>query len=620
MYVRIGIICVYVLLFGICMGGIAYVIGMPSQHQLAAIDLVADGGRTIRGSEKNDQGVIFRWISDNRALTIAQPTSAGILTFNYWIAPNRVATAVHINATTIPLPPTTAFIQRRIAMLVFHADALPQISIAFQFVAASNAPIAWAFTFANWQTITPIPHYTILGGMAVLWGLLALSLQRVLRRHWVSMFGASVSVLCVIATQPVLATTATMLRNNPEFFRNCAVIVIVWVVWYFMHPRVVHFLITASRSQRLTIVLYSVLTLLPSIGMLFSPEPDTIVVEENRKLKDCPTQWMGDYWDIGRNFTILSQCISDHIGWRSIMIRSKNELDYRLFGVSSRVYFGNNNFYFLRRWGDERFPLLQQIIQDPAQHQQLVQLLQSTNATYAANNIHMILVIAPSKDILYPENLPWYAPRYDPQMVKNLEAELRATGMDVIPATDILQQHKHDVPLLYHQRDFHWNDIAAYYVAQEIVARIALQEQRTTPWPLVLPHYQSMWKDATDQHFAALLLNRDVFPQSYGMAVVRPGGGDWHAVAYANHEFVVWHTPVLLPQPTLPHLAIIGDSFSLYFREVGLEWFFDTIVATSGPQVTPATLQTFHQESVKYVVVQVRDVSLPLLVASQKEQ
>ena len=232
---------------------------------------------------------------------------------------------------------------------------------------------------------------------------------------------------------------------------------------------------------------YVALTLLPPIGMLFNPEPARIAVQEQRQRQACPTTWAGEQWDVSSNFAILAQCVTDNIGWRSVMIRSKNELDYRLFGVSSRVYFGNNDFYFLRRWGDERFPLLQTMLQDPVQHQQLRQAIIDMHDGYAAQNIHMILVIAPSKDIIYPENLPWYAPRYDEHMIQNLEAELRDEGLDVVAVTDILQQHKHEVPLLYHQRDFHWNDLAAYYVAQEIVARIAKNEQRTTPWPYATP-------------------------------------------------------------------------------------------------------------------------------------
>jgi len=600
------------------MGGITYVISMPAQHKLAAIDLVADGGKTIRDSQKNSQGVTFRWLSDQVVLTIAQPTSAGILTFNYWIAPNRVATAVHINSTTIPLPPSGALTQRRIAMLVFHTDKLPQTHIAFQFIADSNTPIAWAFTSANWQTITLIPHPTIWVGMGLLWVFIVLSLQRTWHRHWVSGISASLGVFIVGITQPVLANSISTLVQNPQFMRNWIVIAVGWLLWYLIHPRVIVFFESANQTQRLMLGSYLVFTILPPIGMLFNPEPANIAVIEQRQINECPTQWVGNSWDVGENFTVLSQCITDHIGWRSIMIRTKNELDYRLFGVSRRVYFGNNDFYFNKLASNLLLPELQKIIQDPPRHQQLVRLLQSADAAYAANNIHMILVIVPSKDILYPENLPWYAPRYGPQMITNIEEELRTTGIDVIPVTDILQQHKYDGPELYHKRDGHWNDIGAYYVAQEIVARIALHEQRATPWPQVPPVYHAISRVPSGaSNFAALLLNRNVSPTGYAIDAVRPGNAIWNEEPnqyYKSQEFKVWRTPIALQQPVMPNLAIVGDSYSEYFRNIGIEWFFNKILWISiypSPIIpNAAMLQIFQHNAVKYVVIEIVDVNI----------
>jgi len=616
----ITIIIVYLIALYVCIWGIRYVIHAPSQHQLFAVDIAADGGRTIRDLEKNDSGLLFRWLDDSVTLAIAQPTRTGILTIDYWVAPNRVATALHINTTQISLPAIPPLQQRRIAMLVFNTTYVPQTTIGMQFVVLPKEPIAWAFSSANWQAITPTPHPTITGAITLFWVASALSLQRIFQRHWVSITSASIGVLIIAITQPVLANRITQLIQHPQFIRNGIIIGIGWFLWYVLHPRLVTFGMRANPTQRLMMAGYVVVTVLPPIGMLFNPEPARIAVQEQRQRQECPTTWTGARWDVGHNFAILAQCVTDNIGWRSVMIRSKNELDYRLFGVSSRVYFGNNDFYFLRRWGDERFPALQTILQDPVQHQQLRQAITAMHEEYAANNMHMILVIAPSKDIIYPENLPWYAPRYDPRMVTDLEAELRDAGLDVIPATALMQQHKHTVPLLYHQRDFHWNDLAAYYVAQELVARIATNEQRPTPWANTTPTYHAIWKYATDQHFAALLLDRDRSPQSYGIDARRPGQATWTDEAYANQDFVVWRTPVALPQPALPNLAIMGDSFSAYFRNVGIEWYFETIVATTGAGATPTILPILQQQQVKYVVVQLRDVSLPLLLTQQREQ
>lgn len=610
----------YLLMAFICVCGVSYLIGLPRQHQLHAVDIASDGGRNIRDLEKNNRGQDFRWLSDTVTLRIAQPTGAGILTFGYWTAPTRIATALQINTTAFVLPPTQALQPRRIAVLVFHHADVPQTTIAMQFIAMPSQPLAWAFTAADWRTVTPLPHPAIGGGIGLVWLLVALSLQRIWQRHWLSAIGASLIVLGGASTQPVLADTITFLQNNTFLWRNSILIGLGWGLWYVVYPRIVRFLTTATQAQRLTIGLYTVLTLLPVLGMLFGPESARVAVQEQRQRQDCPSQWLGSRWDVGQNFAVLSQCVSDNIGWRSLMIRSKNELDYRLFGVSSRVYFGSNDFYFLRRWGDERFPLLQQILQDPVQHSQLRQEFQILHNTYAANNIHMIVVIAPSKDIIYAEHLPWYAPRYNPQMITDFEAELRTAGIDVIPVTAILQQHKQDVPLLYHQRDFHWNSLSAYYVSHAIVARIAHHEQRATPWLQATPSYQMQWKDATDQHFAALLLNRDSSPKSYTVTAPLPGNAQWQNQAYANQDLIVWRTPTQLPQPALPNLAILGDSFSTYFRNVGLEWYFDTIITTSGVVNTPTTMQVLQHNNIKYVVIQVRDVSLPLLLSQQPEQ
>jgi hypothetical protein len=140
MRLRIVTICIYSVTLIVCLIGITYAIQSPVQHQLFAIDIVADGGKTIRDIEKNSQGVAFRWLKDQVTLTLAQPTHAGILTVGYWIAPNRVATAVQINSTTITLPPMGALTQRRIAVLVFHTNEVPQIQIAMQFAGQHPNP------------------------------------------------------------------------------------------------------------------------------------------------------------------------------------------------------------------------------------------------------------------------------------------------------------------------------------------------------------------------------------------------------------------------------------------------------------------------------------------------
>jgi hypothetical protein len=51
-----------------------------------------------------------------------------------------------------------------------------------------------------------------------------------------------------------------------------------------------------------------------------------------------------------------------------------------------------------------------------------------------------------------------------------------------------------------------------------------------------------------------------------------------------------------------------------------MEPYFDTIITASGVASTPVLLQTLQLNGIKYVVVQLRDVSLPLLINQQYEQ
>ena len=141
MKLRILTIGAYLVMWVLCLCEINYLIDFPQQHQLHAADIVSDGGKSIRDLEKNGHGQDFRWLRDTVTLTIAQPTPMGILTFHYWIAPQREATSVQINTTSFALPPTEALKQRRIAVLVFHPNAIPQTTIALQFVAQPKTPI-----------------------------------------------------------------------------------------------------------------------------------------------------------------------------------------------------------------------------------------------------------------------------------------------------------------------------------------------------------------------------------------------------------------------------------------------------------------------------------------------
>ena len=444
-----------------------------------------------------------------------------------------------------------------------------------------------------------------------------LTLYRISNHPLTSIVCAGIGVLLFLVAETPISMTVAWITDQPALYNRLWVLAIAWLIWFWKYPKARAFFTTASAQTRVIFVAYGMLTLIPVVGMIAPPESASMQIEELRKLQECPDHWTGAQWDVAANFAPLSQCITDHIGWRSMFIRVKNEIDYQVFGVSSRIYFGNNGFYFMRRWSDERFSWLQEIFHTPSQRQKLLAILQQINQNYAKQGIHVIMVITPSKEFIYPENLPWNAPKYDYQMVRDFENDMEASGLDVIHTFDLLQSHKKDVPLLYHPRDFHWNDLSAYYVAQAVTDHIAQHKKITNPWnhPLDIC---SMVRKASDQSFAALMSNRDAYAGTYCQVTTMPNHIPWIIENRFNRDFNVWRAEQASPSQTLGALEIDGDSYSMYFQTSGLERYFNLVVITKFANwrdaFTPDHLGYLQRGNVRYVVWQMRDASLPLLL------
>jgi hypothetical protein len=614
----IGIAYLCVTLF--CLYELQWLITQPRQYQFLARQLDTIEVQ-IRALETNPQGDEFRWLSDDVTITVPKPTQTGIVHMHVWIAPGRVTTAIQVGNYRLTTPLFLPFQSRRIAILTTPSGTQSSL-LPIKFIFKPNettTPIAWAFAGAYWSSITaqpdPQPQLTLF--VIITLAITTLTLYRISNHPLTSITFAGIGVLMVLVAKTPISATIGWITDQPALYNRLWVLAIVWLIWFWKYPKGLAFLTHAPAQARVVFVAYGMLTLIPVIGMIAPPESANIQIEELRKLQECPDHWTGAQWDVAANFAPLAQCVTDHIGWRSTFIRVKNEIDYQVFGVSSRIYFGHNGFYFMRRWSDERFPWLQEILQTPSQRQKLLATLQQINQNYAKQGIHVIMVIAPSKEFIYPENLPWNAPKYDYQMVRDFENDMAASGLDVIHTFDLLQSHKKDVPLLYHPRDFHWNDLSAYYVARAVTDRIAKHQKITNPWNHPL-NVCSMFRKASDQSFAALLSNRNVYSETYCQITTMPNNTPWIIENRFDRDFNVWRADFPSPSQTLGALEIDGDSYSMYFQTAGLERYFNQVVITKFANwhdaFTPDHLGYLQRGNVRYVVWQMRDASLPLLL------
>lgn len=618
------IIVVYLLVTLVCLGMLQWLIQQPAQNQFLARQLTTSQG-LIRDLEADPSGTEFRWLNDSVTVMVPKPTQIGFLRMQMWTAPQRVATAIHVGNHRFALPVLPALQQRKVALLVTSTttqSTLLPVKIDLRANPGATA-IAWAFADAYWinpktnlQPQPAIPLFVIITLFVVIF-----SCYRVSMNPLTSIAVVGIVVGIVVGMQTSISAFVASITDQPTLYNNLWVLGVAWGIWYWKYPSLQRFIARASKQARVVLVAYGTLTLIPVIGMIAPPESASIKIEELRQLQACPTQWSGVAWDITHNFNLLSQCVTDNIGWRNAFIRVKNEVDYQVFGTSSRVYFGNSGFYFMRRWSDDRFLQLQEILQTPSKHQKLLSTIKQYNQNYAQQGVHVIVVIAPSKEFIYPENLPWNAPKFDYQMVRDFEKDLEASGIDVIRAYDLLQQHKQDVPLLYHPRDFHWNDLAAYYVAQAVTNRIAQHQNVKSPWKHPLDAC-SVLRKASDQTFAALLSNRSQYAGTYCQKTSAPDGTPWITEKWIvenrfNRDYYVWQSEAVSPTRVLGAVEIDGDSYSSYFQNSGLERYFNHIAITEFSDwhdaFSPAHLTYLQRNNIRYVVWQLRDASLPLL-------
>lgn len=235
-------------------------------------------------------------------------------------------------------------------------------------------------------------------------------------------------------------------------------------------------------SKLIVIVGFSALALLPLIQRVTNFLPDA-PLSENRAQVAVP-QWekvmLKDYlmgWQSWFN---------DRYAGRNFLIRLKTQIDYSVFSYSDKVHIGTDGWLFYRSVIDVEEPALERMTD--VHHDQIIRNLSDLNARLARKGIRLIIVDCELKDTFYPEKLPASLPvRPTSPRYQKLRARLaHETGAEYVDASAILRTLKNQRPV-FHKTDFHWNDPAAFAVAEEVVNRVARLAGPAYPgwrWPL----------------------------------------------------------------------------------------------------------------------------------------
>lgn len=213
--------------------------------------------------------------------------------------------------------------------------------------------------------------------------------------------------------------------------------------------------------------LFFAICLVPSAGLFFYDEPEST---ENRKLEELPVLQSEEGWN--ENYLKeLGAYFEDHFAFRRELVTANAMIMTKSLKVSPNdsVIAGKNHWLYYKDsledyQGTEQMRDRQ--LFDVAHTLAMVQ-------DYAGEKgIDFVFTIAPNKNSLYGENMPYYYSTYRNQD-NNYSRLLSWLKSENVHYADLFQhlkeKGKKENTILYHERDSHWNNQGAAIAADVLL-------------------------------------------------------------------------------------------------------------------------------------------------------
>ena len=215
-----------------------------------------------------------------------------------------------------------------------------------------------------------------------------------------------------------------------------------------------------------------VLCLIPSLGMLFFPTTQTT---ENRAMAEAPKLLTED-GSLNKSFIQdFESYFTEHIALRNPMIFMDAKIQAGIFGESnvSGVISGTDGWlYYASTLSDYQGQdvLSERALTNLAHNFSLVQ------AYLEAKGVDFLLTIAPNKNTLYGENMPYYKSTIvnSDHSAKLLKSYLEAESVQYL---DLFQLFEEQEEILYMKTDSHWNMKGACLAYNGILDALAIPHE-----------------------------------------------------------------------------------------------------------------------------------------------
>jgi hypothetical protein len=355
--------------------------------------------------------------------------------------------------------------------------------------------------------------------------------------------------------------------------------------------------------KRWFVGLFFFVTLLPVAAMLVG-FGKVGLVEENRSLAPVPG------WDADKPLEHAARTadawFSDHFGLRSVLIRLKTQIDYSVFGTSNRVHIGRNGWMFYRSVMDIEKPNVEAFLK--TDETKVLDGIQAFATALDAKGIKLLLTVNLLADRVVPEQLPTSRPNLpQPPRIDALMSKMaRLDKVSYVDATAILKKIETSRQT-YHKTDFHWNDPAAFEVAQMIIERIgALDGRPPGTWRHRLEIEEKVFSGGIATYMPVV---RNA--QETGLFVKLTASEPVGISHRQKTGLFEWGMTVNPPQSALlPATVVVSNSFFDGMTRSGFYFYFNEMWRLRWGATTISDVANALPASTRYVVVQFIEVSI----------
>ena len=219
-----------------------------------------------------------------------------------------------------------------------------------------------------------------------------------------------------------------------------------------------------KKGKLIYCILFFAICLCPSLGMLVTKQETS---SENRQLSEFPSPKTEE----GKiNVEWLSQAgdyFQEHFAFRNELVTGNALLHGRLLETSTAdgVIQGKNGWLYYKDSLDDY--LGQELLSDRSLFN-IAHMLSMTQQALEEKGVNFLFTIAPNKNALYGDNMPYYDKLKvsDQTNRENLEGWLKT---EKVAYADLYQALMEEDEVLYHARDSHWNNKGAALAADVLM-------------------------------------------------------------------------------------------------------------------------------------------------------